>query len=270
MRAPQLATARSAAPLLAVVLACALSGCGAPSDEADPDTAPTSTAARTTPAPPTATGADGSPEATTAAPETTTPAAPTTGDPVAETTTAAAEAPRETEPSTSATHTSPEATTTASSDDVIVVSDLAVFTTPAQAAYCILSAPTTDLAASISCEVAQSSVPADDPLMGVCSAEGIGWFFNFFADVGHAGFFCNHVDGITRGGGNPHYWQDDPWIDPDNVVTLDSGARVAVLDYGRVMRAGDLECSVQPDGLTCTASGSGHGFTVNSASYTTW
>lgn len=34
---------------------------------------------------------------------------------------------------------------------------------------------------------------------------------------------------------------DDPWIDPDNVVSLPSGARVAVLDYGRLMQAGDLE-----------------------------
>lgn len=156
------------------------------------------------------------------------------------------------------------------SGDVIVVSDLAVFTTPAQAAYCIISGPSAGMAASISCEVAQSSVPPGEELMGVCAAEGIGWFFNFFADTGHGGFFCNHVDGITRGGGNPHYWQDDPWIDPNNVVTLPSGARVAVLDYGRVMRAGDMDCSVQPTGLTCQAAGSGRGFTVNSASYTSW
>ncbi|ANS79499.1 hypothetical protein SGUI_2103 [Serinicoccus hydrothermalis] len=45
---------------------------------------------------------------------------------------------------------------------------------------------------------------------------------------------------------------------------------MAVLDYGRIMRAGDLDCSVQPDGLTCQAAGSGHGFTVNSGSYSTW
>lgn len=154
-------------------------------------------------------------------------------------------------------------------EDVIVVSDFATFTTPAQAAYCIISGPTTG-AASISCEVAQSSVPPGESLMGICASEGIGWFFNFFADSGHGGFFCNHVDGITRGGGNPHYWQDDPWIDPNNVVTLPSGARVAVLDYGRVMRAGDMDCTVQPDGLTCWAQGSGRGFTVNSASYTNW
>lgn len=154
--------------------------------------------------------------------------------------------------------------------DVIVVSDFATFTTPAQAAYCIMSGPSDGMAASISCEVAQSSVPPDEELMGVCAAEGIGWFFNFFADTGHGGFFCNHVDGITRGGGNPHYWQDDPWIDPNNVVTLPSGARVAVLDYGRVMRAGDMDCTVQPAGLTCRAAGSGRGFTVNSASYTSW
>lgn len=153
---------------------------------------------------------------------------------------------------------------------VIEVANMTTFTTPAQAAYCIVSGPSDGMAASISCEVAQSSVPPGEPLLGVCAAEGIGWFFNFFADTGHGGFFCNHVDGITRGGGNPHYWQDDPWIDPDNVVTLPSGARVAVLDYGRVMRAGDMECTVHPDGLTCQASGSGRGFTVNSGSYTSW
>lgn len=158
----------------------------------------------------------------------------------------------------------------APSGDVIVVSEWAAFTTPAQAAYCIISAPANGMAASISCEVAQSSVPSGEPLVGVCDAEGIGWFFNFFADTGHGGFFCNHVDGITRGGGNPHYWQDDPWIDPNSVVTLPSGAKVAVLDYGRVMRAGDMDCTVQPDGLTCHADGSGHGFTVNSGSYSTW
>lgn len=180
----------------------------------------------------------------------------------AEATTQAAEASEE-EPA-------PQETQSPYRDDVIAVSELATFTTPAQAAYCIFSAPTGAMAASISCEVPQSSVPMGEPLMGVCDAEGIGWFFNFFADSGHGGFFCNHTDGITRGGGNPHYWSDDPWIDPNNVVTLPSGARVAVLDYGRVMIAGDLQCSVQPDGLTCTAAGSGHGFTVNSASYTSW
>lgn len=154
--------------------------------------------------------------------------------------------------------------------DVIVVSDWAAFTTPAQAAYCIISGPSNGMPASISCEVAQSSVPANESLMGICDSEGIGWFFNFDAANGHGGFFCNHVDGITRGGGNPHYWQDDPWINHNNVVTLPSGARVAALDYGRVMRAGDMDCIVQPDGLTCAAEGSGRGFTVNSGSYRSW
>lgn len=49
----------------------------------------------------------------------------------------------------------------------------------------LISAPTDGMAASISCEVAQSSVPPGEPLLGVCDAEGIGWFFNFFADMGH-------------------------------------------------------------------------------------
>jgi len=91
----------------------------------------------------------------------------------------------------------------APSGDVIVVSDFAAFTTPAQAAYCTIGAPANGIAASISCEVAQTSVPHGDPLMGVCDAEGIGWVFNFDADSGHAGFSCNHIDGITTGGGNP-------------------------------------------------------------------
>lgn len=170
----------------------------------------------------------------------------------------------------SETEQDPEQESAAPSGDVIVVSDWAAFTTPAQAAYCIISGPASGMPASISCEVAQGSVPPGEDLMGICDAEGIGWFFNFDSVNGHGGFFCNHVDGITRGGGNPHYWQDDPWINHDHVVTLPSGARVAVLDYGRVMRAGDMDCSVQPDGLTCSAGGSGRGFTVNSASYRSW
>lgn len=80
---------------------------------------------------------------------------------------------------------SPTAVPTEPDTDVIVVSDFATFTTPAQAAYCLISAPTSGMAASISCEVAQSSVPPGEPLLGVCDAEGIGWFFNFFADMGH-------------------------------------------------------------------------------------
>lgn len=152
----------------------------------------------------------------------------------------------------------------------VEVSDVTAFTTPAGAAFCLISPPSAGMAASISCEVAQSSVPPGEDLMGVCSPEGFGWFFNFFADTGHGGFFCNHVDGITRGGGNPHYWRDDPWINPDSVMVLENGTKVAVLDYGRVMRAGTLQCSVEPTGLTCQDGQSGHGFTVNSASYASW
>lgn len=154
--------------------------------------------------------------------------------------------------------------------DVIVISDVTAFTTPAQAAYCLISGPEGGMAASISCEVMQSSVPPDEELMGACDPQGFGWFFNFFEDTGHGGFFCNHVDGITRGGGNPHYWRDDPWINPESIAVLENGTRVAILDYGRVMRAGGMSCSVQPDGLTCNNPDTGHGFTVNTGSYVSW
>lgn len=252
------------ATMLAVVIlaACAPSGDGAgASKDALVDTSMDPSDAHAPTESVTETGATGAAQETTTmetgAEET------STVETTAMETTDAAEETSEVEPSSTQTET-------AAPGDVIVVSDFTTFTTPARAAYCIISAPTSDMAASISCEVAQTSVPPGEPLIGVCDAEGIGWFFNFFADSGHGGFFCNHIDGITRGGGNPHYWQDDPWIDPNNVVTLQSGARVAVLDYGRIMRAGDMDCSVQPDGLTCQAAGSGHGFTVNSGSYSTW
>lgn len=248
-------TVRTSTLVTAVLATVMVAGCGASDGEVE---ASDEVAATTGPG--TALAPD-STEIETEDPEETTAAEETTEAPEG-----AAQAPQE------AAETEPTKTEekTAPAGEVIVVSDFATFTTPAQAAYCIITGPTNGMAASISCAVAQSSVPPGESLMGVCDAEGVGWFFNFFADSGHGGFFCNHVDGITRGGGNPHYWQDDPWIDPNNVVTLPSGARVAVLDYGRVMRAGDMDCSVQPDGLTCQAVGSGRGFTVNSASYMTW
>lgn len=151
----------------------------------------------------------------------------------------------------------------------VEITDVTAFATPAGVAFCLISPPSANMAASISCEVAQSSVPQGEDLIGACSSEGFGWFFNFFADTGHGGFFCNHIDGITRGGGNPHYWRDDPWINPESVIVLEN-TKVAVLDYGRVMRAGTLQCSVEPTGLTCQDGQSGHGFTVNSASYASW
>lgn len=109
--------------------------------------------------------------------------------------------------------------------------------------------------------------------MGVCAADGIGWFFNFFADTGHGGFFCNHVDGIANGtlpGGGRDWTAGEGWVNPAQIAVLDDGTRVGILEYGRVMRAGDVSCSVQPDGLTCNAPATSHGFTVNTASYVSW
>lgn len=152
--------------------------------------------------------------------------------------------------------------------DVFVVQDGTVFTTPALAAFCGLSAPADGMAAGLSCEVAQSSVPPGEELMGICPEEGYGWYFNFFEDTGHGGFGCNHHDGIV------HTVRvdlaDGAWVDQDQVHVLPGGTRVPILDYGRVLRAGGLSCSVQPDGLTCANPETGHGFTVNTASYVAW
>lgn len=161
-----------------------------------------------------------------------------------------------------------EDTGEAEAGDVIVVQEGAVFTTPAQAAFCSLSAPAGGMPAVISCEVAQSSVPPGEELMGICPSDGYGWYLNFFEDSGHGGFFCNHHDGIVHAPGID--LATDPWVDQGSVHVLPSGTRVPILDYGRVLRAGGMSCSVQPDGLTCNNPGTGHGFTLNTGSYVSW
>lgn len=197
------------------------------------------------------------PERTTSAP-TAEAAAPTTdADPTDEATSAA--------PTTAEAS---ETTPTEAGGDVIVVSEGTVFTTPAQAAFCSLSAPRNGMAAAITCEVMQSSVPAEDPLQGICSSDGYGWYVNFFADVGHGGFFCNHHEGIVHSSGVD--LANEPWVDPTQVALLEGGTRVGVLGYGRVLQAGSLACSVQPDGLTCSSAETGRGFTLNTASYVSW
>lgn len=156
----------------------------------------------------------------------------------------------------------------AAAGDVIVVQDGTVFTTPAQAAFCSLSAPAGGMSAVISCEVAQGSVPPGDPILEACPSDGYGWYFNFFEDIGHVGFGCNHHDGIIHLPGVD--LAGDPWVDQSQVHVLPRGTRVPILTYGRVLRAGGMSCSVQPDGLTCASLESGHGFTVNTASHVSW
>lgn len=43
--------------------------------------------------------------------------------------------------------------------------------------------------------------------------------------------------------------------------------RAAVLGYGRSRRAGRFTCTSRRSGMTCSHSGSGHGFTVSRTSY---
>lgn len=143
------------------------------------------------------------------------------------------------------------------------------FTTPAQAAFCSLAAPSDGMGAVVSCEVMQSTVPPGEELIGTCSTDGYGFYVNFFADTGHGGFGCNHHDGITNSGGID-FTAGEGWVDPGQVATLPDGARVGILPYGHVLRAGSLSCSVQPEGLTCNSPSTGHGFTLNTASYTSW
>lgn len=207
--------------------------------------------------------------------EVTTPPAPTTETPSE--TTAARGQPTTSAPvaptTEDATHTAEGEVEETESDepvaaDVIVVQDSTVFTTPAQAAFCSLSASTDGMAAAVSCEVTQSSVPAGEELLGACPSAGYGWYFNFFEDVGHGGFGCNFHDGIVHTAGVD--LADEPWVDQGHVHVLPSGTRVPILDYGRVLQAGSLSCTVQPDGLTCASSETGRGFTVNTASYVAW
>lgn len=152
--------------------------------------------------------------------------------------------------------------------DVTVVQQGTFFTTPAQAAFCSLSAPADGMGAALTCEVGESSVPPGEELMGFCPSDGYGWYFNFFEDVGHAGFFCNHHDGIVHLPGED--LADDPWVDQSQVHVTPRGTRVPILGYGRVLQAGSLSCGVQPDGLTCSSQETGQGFTVNTASYVSW
>ncbi len=152
--------------------------------------------------------------------------------------------------------------------DVVVVQEGTVFTTPAQAAFCSLSAPADGRGAALTCEVGESSVPPGEELIGICPSDGFGWYFNFFEDVGHAGFFCNHHDGVVHLPGED--LANDPWVDQSQVHVTPRGTRVPILGYGRVLQAGSLSCSVQPDGLTCSSQETGQGFTVNTASFVSW
>lgn len=226
---------------------------------------------------PTVAGATASPtpddaNRTTAAPTTAAAAEETSAEDTADAapaTTPAAATPTPTEEAAAAT-TEEEAAAAepAPAGDVIVVQEGAVFTTPAQAAFCSLSAPTGGMAATVTCEVGESSVPPGEELMGLCPSDGYGWYFNFFEDAGHGGFWCNHHEGIVHLPGGD--LAGDPWVDQSQVHVTDRGTRVPILGYGRVLRAGNLSCSVQPDGLTCASPVTGHGFTVNTASYVSW
>ena len=246
---------------LAAVGLLAVTGCQEEGVEETPtvtvqtqEPTPDKTAATTEVAPTT-----DSPDDVTGADETADAAAPTTA---ATTTAATAE-----EPATDAAGDDGEEAA-AAAGDVIVVQQSTVFTTPAQAAFCSLSAPADGMGATLTCEVGASTVPPGEELMGMCPGEGFGWYFNFFEDVGHGGFWCNHHDGIVHLSGVD--LADDPWVDQSQVHVTARGTRVPVLGYGRVLQAGSLSCSVQPDGLTCNSSQSGHGFTVNTASYVSW
>lgn len=210
----------------------------------------------------------------------TTEAAPTTGSPDVETgadetvdaapttTGATATAPTAEEPAATTDAAGDDGEEAAAAGDVIVVQQSTVFTTPAQAAFCSLTAPADGMGAGLTCEVGESSVPSGEELMGFCPSDGYGWYFNFFEDVGHAGFFCNHHDGIVHLPGED--LADDPWVDQSQVHVTPRGTRVPILGYGRVLQAGSLSCGVQPDGLTCSSQETGQGFTVNTASYVSW
>lgn len=260
MRRP---TIRHTGAGLLMLAALAVAGCQGEETGTD--------AGSTVAADPTVTTEDAGASTPAVAPTTEGPAA--TGDDATQTTSAPVTAPTTEAEVTTEAEQEPEGEkesedADAAAGDVIVVREGTVFTTPAQAAFCSLSAPDDGMAAAISCEVMQSSVPPGEELMGTCSPDGYGWYVNFFEDSGHGGFWCNHHEGIIHAEGVD--LADEPWVDQSQVHTLPTGTRVPILDYGRVLRAGGMSCSVQPDGLTCSNPDTGHGFTLNTGSYVSW
>ena len=57
----------------------------------------------------------------------------------------------------------------------------------------------------------------------------------------------------------------DPAIGDKRSVRTDSGKVLATLRYGNTLTAGDFRCTSAVDGVTCTNTVSGHGFTMSKA-----
>lgn len=150
--------------------------------------------------------------------------------------------------------------------DAYEVSGQAVFTTPARAAYCILSTRDYLGSASVYCEVQASTLPDGHELVGVCP-DDFGYYVEFVPGQADQ-FWCNNHTNIPS---DPRPLDsDDGWVEPSATATLPGGRVIGVLQYGQVLRHGDIECTVQPDGLTCSTSGGDHGFVLNSARYVQW